>query len=557
MSKRYAVFTTLGEGTKAVQSATTVTRDAGNFSNPRAQYGTLNLPKSGGEWYAEFIPWVERGFSPSFIDNTYFGIAPNDEAANVQIGTDAGRRAVGIDRGNGQIRVGGVLKATIGTIGWGSVVGIRAIFNQYATGDRHLLIVSINGVVMAQVRFWSATATGWHLAGTVYAGASAADKLYLFVNTGTRKLEHGGGDSWHEIEGSTPEVRVSTGDYIGKRNPDMREQNWQSYVLDSSSLAISRAISFWPWSHQGATTSAASFDVYSDATTEPLAITDVRDVPVDIQQVSGEQHTIASMVVERVEVRDDSVLTVTMRDAMATLDRPLQRMLIRPDADPSVANTPWPVTLGAARSVSPVMVDDNNYVLHDDVIAGWGYVRDAGDPWVPGAIPPDYIIRPDGRGFIVNANVDPQGRVTADASSVGGGAAPAPAEDILQGSGEFNGLPGSVPAGWTVNQGGPRIAAPYAALTASVSPSAVGYSHADGWTYYSHAATCAASGGEGDLQPTYDWLKVSGDSKAQPSHPNGAATAWYVTSPGSLSVWRCLVIKGGESVYTGNVTVTM
>src|SRR5690606_20735062 len=114
--------------------------------------------------------------------------------------------------------------------------------------------------------------------------------------------------------------------------------------------------------------------------------------------------------------------------------------------DIAVAGKPWPIALGAARQVTPVLVDPANriYALTDRGIVGIGYVRDKGAPLDPGALPPGYVIGTDFRTIALETN--PEGKLTADVSNQGGSVPPSLGVDISDGYGDPFTAAAGVPA---------------------------------------------------------------------------------------------------------------
>lgn len=451
--KRYARFDSLADGVVSARSRTVIMRGIGEPSNPFSEYSKLDQPKSGGSWYAEFVAWHDDDYAPSpLFDRAIIGISPTNEVGNQRLGDGAGRYAIGIQitgSGSGNVLRGGSPLGSIGSVSWGDVIGLRLTLE--STGFYGgTLEVSVNGAV----RFSTDTITSnrqWVLAATFAVIAESAEKAYLMANTGYQEMEFNGQGGWYSVLPRIEQINASTQYKYTPVPGTTKSQEFYETILDTTRLSIARSIQFWPWGRNSASSSAASVDLVNNDMNAPLVASDVRDLPVDIYHdptgMMSEQ--LAAMTVERVEVRDDLQLTVTMRDNMALLDRPLQRMLFVPGTLP--ADEPWPISLGAARSVTPVQISERNYVVHDAPVAGWGYVSDKGDPWEPALA--DYSLRSDGRGFIVSPAVQPQGKITADVSSVGGGPPPSAGDDILDGRGAFTGTVGQTPSGWIRNQG--------------------------------------------------------------------------------------------------------
>ena len=401
-------------------------------------------PQAVGRWYAEFLVYGTGDLLASV------GIAQAAAALDIYVGGDAFGYGYRLDLG--EIHHAGASvndSAGVAVAAKGDIIGILLDL----TTSVPTVSWSRNGL---PVYTQSLDSTGpWMLAASL--GGSEAYGLRCFLNAGQRAFEHApnGVLGWYEPPQSLRGLKLASEDWLSDPADEVPNARYDGLLAgDNNELRAVRSLDFWPW-QRGIKTGAMVLSVLDadDAFAEILS-SDARDMPVKIGQIQrgqtyADRVNLFSAVIDNVSAVDDLQVKLTCRDPLALLDVPLQRWLIRPDADPSSANQPRPILLGACRNVPCVILDATTYTyaVADTPLLGIGFARDSGYPYDPAAAPPDFTLDAGKLNIVLHAQ--PQGVVTIDASSVGGQQLPAPADDILDGAGApFTGDDGDAPTGW-------------------------------------------------------------------------------------------------------------
>ena len=269
--------------------------------------------------------------------------------------------------------------------------------------------------------------------------SSAGDVLRAWINTGQRAFEYPipGLLGWYEFPVEIETVRFATDDFISPDDDSLYPNTvWEGRIMDDGVEIVSE-LKFWVDGDGRATQgSAVSVQIANgDGELDWLTAVDPRDLPVSLRTtLQGEALedalNVADMVVNDIQIVDSGALRMTFSSSMALYDQPLQSLIFSPSEDPVVAGKVWPISLGAARQTTPTLIDPVNrvYAVHDRGVVGWGYIRDKGAPLDPGAGPPGYVIGADFRTIILET--EPEGKLTADISSTGGGTLPVLADDV-------------------------------------------------------------------------------------------------------------------------------
>lgn len=424
---RYSTFDPAALGPLlALESANTIVLPTATTDinrTARALYG-----KQAFSWYAEFAAWGDDDIS----DAVSFGLVTEDASLSTYVGGDAD--GYGYRVAEGQIHNAGASVQAVTAGGPGDIVGVWLnIIDTTATVTWFL-----NGIALHTVTLPS---TGpWYLAASV--SAPRSDIIKAWLNTGQRAFEFpvAGAEGWFEYPPEVPTIRVSTRDLILPPDDPIPNAVYEGRLRDDN-IEIVQSLAFWPDGRSQTQGSAVNITIANgDGALDGLLDFDLRDLPVTLEWIEQGQSIlsadhVADMIVDDLQVLDDGALRLRLSSAMSVLDAPLQNMIFPPSADPVVAGKPWPILEGAARSVTPVLVDPVNriYALSDRAIVGWGYIRDMGAPLDPNDIPPGYVISDDFRGVVLET--EPVGKLTADASSTGGGTLPSLADDIWLGYG--------------------------------------------------------------------------------------------------------------------------
>lgn len=416
----------LGDGIDLEQSNTVISVGTTNTLNQytRALYG-----KAKGSWRSELIVWG----SASIAGATSVGLVNASADTASYVGGDA--NGYGYLLAEGELHNDGADVATtsgLPVIAKGDVIGVEL---DATDPDNPVATWKLNGQPIASLVIAPGT---WYVAVSL-AVPSGTDTLMAFINGGQRAFDYPAlARGWYDIPPQLPTARVASADYIASANDALAHAVYDG-CIEADSFVISRGIQFWVDGKAATRNQTGSLTLLNpDGIYDWLVDEDVQGLEVYLNITSQGEDFDSAAGVGRFTIKDavaidDGKIKLSLEDALAELDVPLQRMLIHPDAEESAANKPWPIIIGAARSVSPVLLDSANliYALSDQAVIGLGYIRDKGDPWDPNAVPPDYTISADRRRMTVDSGSAPQGKVTADLSSVGGGTEPTSADDVF------------------------------------------------------------------------------------------------------------------------------
>lgn len=446
MTPLYAIFdaTHLGASLELEQSGTQLTVPAIADIN-RTALGLF--PQSVGVWDAELLVYGSGTLLASV------GIATLDAALDNYAGGDANGYGYRLDLGeihNAGAAIDGSPGAPVAVKG--DVIRVRLDL----TTTQPTVTWYCNGALVFTAPLPS---TGpWALA--VSLGGSEAYGLRCFLNAGQRAFETTDAAGWYQPPPSLRGLRLSSEDWLSDPADDVPNARYSGLLAgDNSELRAVRSLDFWPW-QRGVQTGAMVLTAYdAENVFAEILAGDARDLPVSIGTIDAGQNyvdrvSLFSAVIDSISAVDDLTVKLTCRDPLGLLGVPLQRWLIRPDAEPAAANTPRPIVLGACRNVPAVLTDAVNlvYAVSDAPVLGIGYVRDSGYPIDPSALPADFTLNATKTALVLHAS--PVGKVTADVSSVGGDQLPQPADDILGGAGSpLTGADGDSPDGLPASGG--------------------------------------------------------------------------------------------------------
>lgn len=440
MTPLYAIFdaTHLGASLDLEQSGTQLAVNAVADINRTA---LAIQPQSVGRWYAELLVYGTGSLLASI------GIATADASLATYAGGDA--KGYGYRLDLGQIHTNGASVAGVAAAAKGDVIGVLLDL----TTAQPTVTWYRNGTLLYTQALPS---TGpWALAASL--GGSEAYGLRCFLNAGQRAFDFGPPDveGWFEPPQVVRGLRLASEDWLSDPADDVPNARYSGLLAgDNSELRAVRSLDFWPW-QRGVQTGAMVLSAYdADDTFAEILAGDARDLPVRIASIDSGQNyadrvSLFSAVIDGVTAVDDLTVKLTCRDPLGLLGVPLQRALVRPDAEPSAANTPRPIVLGACRNVPALLTDRVAlaYAVSDAPILGIGYVRDSGYPLDPAAVPADFALDAPKTGLLLHA--EPTGKITADVSSVGGDQLPQPSDDVLGGAGApFTGTDGGPPDGF-------------------------------------------------------------------------------------------------------------
>lgn len=221
-------------------------------------------------------------------------------------------------------------------------------------------------------------------------------------------------------------------------------------IVSPELFSIKRRPQVWVWGSTNSIQSAAfgqlRIDNYDGAFNFLLA-SDLRDTQVIIkltpQQAFGDASTVndsptvATAIIEDISSDEEDVITITLKDSITRLDRPLPMRFNPPFVDQSAADRMVPLSLGACRNVAPLLIDQANriYQLHDASVTNLTAVRDMGALLDVHASPPQVAPALNNSG--IQLQTLPVGKLTADFSSQGTQTAIPGAADVLNGVGRL------------------------------------------------------------------------------------------------------------------------
>jgi hypothetical protein len=440
MTPLYAIFDAahLGASLELEQSGTQLAVNAVADVNRTA---LALFAQSVGRWYAELLVYGPGTLLASI------GVATTAASLATYAGGDANGYGYRLDLG--QLHTAGASAAAVAVAAKGDIIGVLLDL----TTTQPTVTWYRNGVLVYTATLPS---TGpWALAASL--GGSEAYGLRCFLNAGQRAFEYAppGVDGWYQPQTVVRGLRLGSEDWLSAPTDAAPNARYSGLLAgDNSELRAVRSLDFWPWA-RGVQTGAMVLTAYdADNVFAEILAGDARDLPVAIGSIDAGQAyvdrvSLFNAVIDSVSAVDDLTVKLTCRDPLGLLAVPLQRALIRPDAEPAAANTPRPIVLGACRNVPAVLTDAVGlvYAVTDAPVLGIGYVRDSGYPLSPAALPADFTLDAQKTALVLHAS--PTGKVTADLSSVGGDQLPSPSTDILGGAGApFTGADGAPPNGF-------------------------------------------------------------------------------------------------------------
>lgn len=234
-------------------------------------------------------------------------------------------------------------------------------------------------------------------------------------------------------------------------------------IKNMMGFSVKRAPKVWVWgdtSVQAAAFGKLVIDNY-DGAFDFFMLNDLRDAQIIMQLppalMLGGAATMASAPIVATAILDDSSMdsedeiTVTLKDTIARLDRPLLMPFNPPFVDSGAARRMMPLSLGALRNLPPQLIDTPNRIfrLGDTAMSNVTAARDKGAPLDVHASPPQYAPALNGAGIC--PQVMPVGVFTVDCSSEGAQAQIPGIADILNGVGRLRSTTNPGPDGPGVN----------------------------------------------------------------------------------------------------------
>lgn len=422
------------------------------------QTGRSTIAKSVGAWYVECVIFGTLG-------------AGSDIRVGACVDAQSSGVALGGNHAGSFAQNYGVGYCADGYLRWYNSGGAALSINTgmpYDPGDVIGVLIDNDGRTISWSRNgtpvpnsvtmpWAA-GTPCTPAWTLVAGApdeTTTPDIAILYNAGQQRMEGvaAGIVGWWEPVPGIGLVRVADRPYRDIATPS---EAWPA-GLSAAALQVTQAVSFWPWGGRAARASA-TLRLDNDGRFDRLLAEDARDATVRVRRLvetefAASEELVATLTVDSVQAADDSSVTLTLRDNAAALAVPMQDRLFLPTADEPVVGKPWPVVIGAGRSVPLTCMDveEQIYAISDGAIAGLASLRDRGAQLAPSL--GDYVLQQDGPGTVTLTGVA-QGKVTADMSSLGGDVPGGPV-DLLGGKGDFHDSSDwTLPSGWQIRAAG-------------------------------------------------------------------------------------------------------
>ncbi len=273
----------------------------------------------------------------------------------------------------------------------------------------------------------------WYPAASL--GSTAAGDQSIWFNAGQQAFQYPlpGGDGWWIQTAQINPVRIASEDFTSPDTDSIPNAVFDG-AISSGALTVVRGISPWVWREGGGGISGGQS--YGTLTIDdpnelygPLLSADIRDEPITLARTQAQKdggsvdsaQVLATGVIDSVQTAGDFQKTITIKDGLAILDQPVQRSRFLPNVDPSAVGRPLPIVAGGCYSVPGILIKTSPYTYQfADMPITQIVVRVAGKIMAFGV---DCYMTPDARGIYFDAVLypnGPQGKVTADVSTVGG-----------------------------------------------------------------------------------------------------------------------------------------
>lgn len=374
------------------------------------------VPQSDGTHGAEFVFWGNAALAATV------GILPSTATLDAEVGVVAG---IGWRLHAGEVVCGGdVLVANLPVITLAEIVGIRAMIDggnvtlDCYRGDE--LLASVTVALAAPIHF------------AVSLASDTAGELRCIVNAGQwRGIGPAAGAGWATAAETFGVVHLGSEDYMSTGADTPADTAWQG-IIASAGLSTVASISFWPWGTSSRSGTAQVRVLDADGALDAITLGAARDVPVRVRQVAqgaalSSAADVARYVLDRIDVEDDGVKSLVLRDAHDDLDTPLRQAVFLPSLSDSLAWQPQPVVIGLVRSVPGTAINSDGSVqwLCDAPLASVGAVLDRGAEIEAGT---GYALSDDGQQIALYS--PPLAPVLADVSTEAG-MAPASLRAVL------------------------------------------------------------------------------------------------------------------------------
>lgn len=447
----------LGPDLELSQSNTVVACTVNGDDNHRMARGTIGLGDDNGIGYFEAAFWIDpavNGAPSSPAGLIYVGLASQISSLSKYVGEDT--QSVGYAAGDGGLYTFATLLEACDATNFSTGLNPSIIGVKYdsATND---IFISLNGTVIATHNIGPGVV--WFPALTVC--GPAAYSVLGWVNSGQRAFQYPQDDSdgWYALGGTDAPIylaAIDDGPYLSAATDAPASAIFPAAIVDADSFAITRTNGVWTWTTSSDGASFSQLTVRNEFGQYDASFlrADYRDAVVKIYVLDRDDELadatlVGTAVVDDVLASNESATTITLKDIMATLEKPVQQKIFPPFMDAGVANKPVPILLGACRTVDvgAELVDAVNrlYIFSDAPVTRVANIFDQGTPLDVNAA--QYEPAVNNTGLILQT--DPAGKLTGDISSIGGTPVETGNPDILGGDGQFAIWTGTAPANFT------------------------------------------------------------------------------------------------------------
>lgn len=442
MSKLYSIFDQahLGTSLQLSNSDQVVTTTANSLNLSRLARCLYGMSSFSGN-----VEWLVYGTGTVSTSNVAVGVCDGSAGTSTALGADTHSYAF---KSDGDLYNNGSSVASSG-VTWtnGDVIGMawNAADSSLKFWKNGVLVLTYS---LPQVGSPAANDT-WYPAASL--GSTTAGDLSIFFNAGQQAFQYPlpGADGWWDSDVEINPIRLASEDFTSPTTDTVPSAVWDGAIA-SGSLAIVRSVEFWVWRLNGGSFSggqsygAITIDDPEEKYSDLLNL-DVRDQPAQMARTQAQEsgasadgaQAVMTGVVDRVSTAGDFQKVVYIKDKLAILDQPVQKALFLPNVDAAAAGRPLPIVAGACRSVPGILIAARTYVFADQPLTQLAGVRVAGKLMTAGV---DYLLTSDQRGIVFDVTLypdGPQGKVTADCSTVGGSTVGL--TDILQTGGALGG----------------------------------------------------------------------------------------------------------------------
>jgi hypothetical protein len=270
-------------------------------------------------------------------------------------------------------------------------------------------------------------------------------------------------EGWYEVntEGiATLYISIADEGIVTLSTDTPASKVFKARLLNPNEFSIRREPIVWPHgdtSIQMAAIGSLSLD-NEDGLYAFLVGADLRDSTVVIKLTPAmafgsattvsDSPTVVTAIIDDI-YSDETTVTITLKDTLARLDKPLPVRYNPPFVDSGAANRMVPISLGAVRNIAPLLIDapDLTYQLGDMPMSNVAAARVGGANLDPNATPPDYTPALSGSGL--QLATEPRNKLTVDCSTAGAQVVIPGDEDVLEGIGAFENWDSSgLPDGW-------------------------------------------------------------------------------------------------------------